>query len=272
MLYPNEFEAAGESKAKNSYYEIRAKNEEEGEILLYGDIGESWFSEGTGAKQFVEDLKALGKIKNLSVRINSAGGSVFDGMAIFNAIDRHTARKTVYIDGLAASAASVIAMAGQSIIMAENGIMMIHDPFGATMGNANDMRKMAESLDKVKVAMILSYKRKTPLLEEEIAELMSEETWMTAKEALEKGFVTEIGKPAEINAKFDLSHYNNVPKNVRNLLGHASNAPSDGPEAGIIKEAKDVLLKEQEDLLNQIDITIMDYEEKQKNGGSKWTE
>ena len=249
-----------EEKAMNKFYEIRGKGEEEGEILLYGDIGESFFGEGMGAKQFSDDLKALGKIKNLSIRINSGGGSIFDGIAIFNAIDRHSSQKTVYIDGLAASAASVIAMAGQSIVMAENGILMIHNPFGGALGDANDMRKMAESLDKVKVGMILSYKRKTPLSEEEISRLMNEETWMTAKEALEKGFVTEIGKKIEVTAsvKFDLSHYKNIPKTLSNLLGHAQGAPSDGPEATIIKEAKDALLQEQEELFNNIDMIYDD--------------
>ena len=217
-----------ESSAK--YYEIHAKEkDDEAEILLYGDIGTFWFEEGNTAKQFVEDLKAVKNARQLSIRINSGGGSVFDGMAIFNAIDRHSAQKTVYIDGLAASIASVIAMAGESIIIAENGIMMIHKPFGGVLGNATEMRKIAEALDKIEEGMITSYQRKSKLQGNEIGKMMADETWMTAKEALEKGFVTQIGKKMEINAslKFDLKNYRNVPKDIRNLLG----LPSDGPEA-----------------------------------------
>lgn len=219
----------GMGEEARSFYKIRAQaDDEEAEILLYGDIGESWFEEGNGAKKFVEDLKAVKNAKRLSIRINSGGGSVFDGMAIFNAIDRHSSKKTVHIDGLAASIASVVAMAGDSIIMAENAMFMIHKPFGATIGNAIDMRKMAEALDKVEEGMITSYQRKSRLSGTEISQMMADETWMTAKEALEKGFVTQVGKPMQMAAsvKLDPSRYKNMPKSF--LLPQAG---SDGPEA-----------------------------------------
>ncbi len=222
------FEAAGESEGRSPFYTIRGKgDDEEAEILLYGDIGESWFSEGNGAKQFVEDLKAVKNAKRLSIRVNSGGGCVFEGMAIFNAIDRHSGKKTVYIDGLAASIASVIAMAGESVIIAENAMFMIHDPFGGVLGPAAEMRKMADALDKIKEGMITSYQRKARLSGAEIAQMMSDETWMTAKEALDKGFVTHIGKAMQMAAsiKLDPSHYKKIPQSF--LPGQ----PGDGPEA-----------------------------------------
>lgn len=222
------FEAAEGSSARVNFYTIRGKADaEEAEILLYGDIGESWFSEGNGAKQFVEDLREIKDAKRLSIRLNSGGGCVFEGMAIFNAIDRHSAKKTVYIDGLAASIASVIAMAGESVIIAENALFMIHDPFGGVLGSAADMRNTANLLDKIKEVMITSYQRKARLSGGEISQMMSAETWMTASEALDKGFATHVGKAMQMAAsiKLDPSHYKNMPKEF--LPGKLG----DGPEA-----------------------------------------
>lgn len=233
------FEAAEESSARSAYYTIRSKAEEEAEILLYGDIGESWFGEGNGAKQFVEALKEVKNVKRLSIRLNSGGGCVFDGMAIFNAIDRHSAKKTVYIDGLAASIASVIAMAGESVIIAENAMFMIHDPFGGVLGNATEMRTVADALDKIKEGMITSYQRKSRLPGAEISQMMTEETWMTAKEAFEKGFVTDIGKSMQMAASVQLDprHYKKVPQSFlpRNR--------GDGPEADTMFQQLDAVKK-----------------------------
>lgn len=196
-----------------SYYQIKAQGED-AEVLLYGDIGQGWFEEGIGAKKFVDDLKSLGKIRNLNIRINSGGGSVFEGLAIFNAIDRHSATKTVHIDGLAASIASLIAMAGNKVVIADNAMMMIHNPFGMVLGNAKEMRAVADSLDKVKEGMILSYQRKSKLSEKEISTLMDDETWMTAKEAIRYGFVDQIGEgmrlAASVSSKF-IPKYKKTP-------------------------------------------------------------
>jgi len=204
-----------------NYYTIRNQVDDEGsaEILLYGDIGESLWSEGTGAKQFAEDLKKCGKVKNLSIRINSSGGSVFEGLSIFNTLERHSAKKTVTIDGLAASIASVIAMAGDTVIMPRNAIMMIHDPFGMTIGDAKEHRKMAEGLDKIKEGLISAYTKKSGLSDKEVSDLMSDETWMGADEAVQWGFADEVAEPMRMAASmnFDLSAYKNVPKNLFNF-------------------------------------------------------
>jgi len=200
------------------YYTIRNQADDEGsaEILLYGDIGDSLWSEGTGAKQFAEDLKKCGKVGNLNIRINSPGGSVFEGLAIYNTLERHSAKKTVTIDGLAASIASVIAMAGDTVVMPKNAVMMVHDPLAMTVGNAEDHRKMAEGLDKIKTGLISAYAKKTKMSNQDIADLMSDETWMTANEAVEWGFADEVAEPMRMAASmnFDLSAYKNVPKNI----------------------------------------------------------
>jgi len=208
-------------KTPLNYYTIRNQADDEGsaEVLLYGNIGEDLWSEGTGAKQFAEDLKALGPIKNLSIRINSPGGSLFEGISIFNTLERHSAKKVVTVDGLAASIASVIAMAGDTVIMPRNAIMMIHDPFGMTIGDAKEHRKMAEGLDKIKEGLISAYQRKTKMSNQDIADLMSDETWMTAVEAVEWGFADEVAEPMRMAASmnFDLSKFKHAPKNIFNF-------------------------------------------------------
>jgi HK97 family phage major capsid protein/ATP-dependent Clp endopeptidase proteolytic subunit ClpP len=203
-------------KTPMKYYTIRNQaGAESVEILLYGDIGEGgFFSEGIGAKQFAEDLKALGPIKNLDIRINSPGGSVFEGLAIYNTLERHSAKKIVTIDGLAASIASVIAMAGDWIVMAKSSLLMIHDPFGMVLGDADDMRKMAEGLDKIKTGLISAYQKKSKMSSQGIAKLMTNETWMTANEAVEWGFADEVTESVKMAAHFDLSKFKNVPKNI----------------------------------------------------------
>jgi len=205
-----------------NYYTIRNQvDEDTAEVLLYGDVGDSLWSEGTGAKQFAEDLKKCGKVKSLNIRINSSGGSVFEGLAIYNTLERHSAKKTVTIDGLAASIASVIAMAGDTVIMPQNAIMMIHDPFGMTIGDAKEHRKMAEGLDKIKEGLISAYQRKTKMSNQDISDLMSDETWMGAVEAVQRGFADEVAEPMRMAASmnFDLSAYKKAPKNLFSKKG-----------------------------------------------------
>ena len=129
----------------NTWYEIRARGTG-AEVLIYDEIG----AYGVSAKGFLAELGALPDGVPIDLRLNSPGGSVFDAVAIFNALTRHTGTVTVWIDGIAASAASYIAMAGDEIVMPENAFLMIHDPSGLVMGTAADMRDMAETLDKIR--------------------------------------------------------------------------------------------------------------------------
>jgi ATP-dependent Clp endopeptidase proteolytic subunit ClpP len=183
---------------------ITAKAGGEIEILLYEMIGtDFWTGEGTTAKQFAEDLKAAGDVSKIRLRVNSPGGNVFDGIAIYNTLLSHKAAVTATVDGLAASIASVIIMAASEISMGSNGMLMIHNPWSSVQGDANDMRKMAETMDKVKVSMVTAYRRHTKMSVEDVGALMDSETWMTAEEAKDNGFAEEIidlGETADLAA------------------------------------------------------------------------
>lgn len=165
------------------------------------------------------------------VRINSPGGSVTDGLAIFNALARFPGRVDVYIDGLAASIASMIAMAGDKVVMAENALMMVHAPWTFTEGNADELRETADVLDRHAEIMIGAYTQKSGKSRAQILEIMRAETWYSATEALAAGFIDEIAAPAEMAAlaRFDLSHF----KNARNLtMPNPTNEPANKVEGG----------------------------------------
>ena len=179
------------------------------EILIYGDIG----AEGLTAKSFVDALAALGGVSDLTVRINSRGGSVFDAQAMYSALKKYKAKKTVVIDGIAASAASLVAMAGDIVVMPENAMLMIHNPAAMLEGaaEAEDLRKEADALDKIKVAVIAAYRDKTGLSDAELSAIMTDETWLTAEEAVAKGFADVVGRAVEMTATHDLSRFKNAP-------------------------------------------------------------
>ena len=155
---------------KMKWYEIRAKDDVS-EIWLYDEIG-LW---GIGAKEFIAELNAI-KSPSIDMHINSPGGEVFDGAAIYNAIKRHPAKITTYIDGIAASIASVIALAAPKVIIAETAIYMMHNPSGLCLGTSIDMRKTADILDKICETMIGAYVGKSGKSEEEIKALLDAET------------------------------------------------------------------------------------------------
>lgn len=186
-----------------------------GQIYIYEEIGQGWFG-GITAKSFSETLKELGNVNALDIYINSPGGSVFDGIAIYNQIKRFTGEKVIHIDGIAASIASVIAMAGDKIKIASNGMFMIHDPWTMAAGTADDMRKMADSLDKVRETILTTYAAKTGRSLKEIGDWMTAETWMDAKESVEYGFATEIGDEKPMKAEFAmLAKFKNAPEQLR---------------------------------------------------------
>ena len=192
-----------------SWYTIRARASGT-EVLIYDEIG----AYGVSAKGFLAELAALPEATPLALRLNSPGGSVFDAVAIYNALLRHSGTVTVWIDGIAASAASYIAMAGDEIVMPENAFLMIHDPSGLVMGTAEDMRSTAEALDKVKVSLIQGYAAKSGKPDDEIATLMATETWLDAKDALDLGFIDRIAEPVKLAASFDVARFRNAPPEV----------------------------------------------------------
>ena len=192
-----------------SWYTIRARTSGT-EVLIYDEIG----AYGVSAKGFLAELGALPDDAAIDLRLNSPGGSVFDAVAIYNALKRHAGDITVWIDGIAASAASYIAMAGNTIVMPENSFLMIHDPSGLVMGTAEDMRSTAEALDKVKGSLIQGYASKSGKGDEEIAALMAAETWLDAKDALDLGFIERIAEPVKLAASFDVARFRNAPPEV----------------------------------------------------------
>jgi ATP-dependent Clp protease, protease subunit len=196
------------------WYDFRAQAKGAAEIVIYDEIG----AFGIPAKAFLDELKALGPAAELTVRINSPGGSVFDGVAIYNALKRHQARITVWIDGIAASIASMIAMAGDEVVMPENAMLVLHDPSGLVAGTASDMRAMAEALDKMSAAMIAAYRDKSGAGDEEIEALMAAETWLLAEEAVELGLADWVEQPVKMAAHFDLSRFRNPPPQLAALL------------------------------------------------------
>lgn len=163
-----------------------AEGSTEAEISIYDAIG----GYEINAKDFADQLKAL-DAETIHLRINSPGGSVIDGNAIFNALKRHSAKVVTHIDGLAASMASVIAMAGDEVRMADNALIMIHNPWTVSMGDADDLRADADLLDKMSAAITSAYSR-SQYSAEELKDLMDAETWMTAQEAFDAGFIDQI--------------------------------------------------------------------------------
>lgn len=188
-----------------------------GEIWLYDTVGEGFFG-GMSAKQFSDELKGLGAVDTINLRINSPGGSVFDGVAIYNQLLRHPAKIVVDVDGIAASIASVIAMAGDDIRMADNAMMMIHDPSGVSMGDANDMRKTANLLDQIKNTIVDTYEKRTRAAVATIEKWMADETWFGAEDALSNGFADSITAGQQVSAcyGFDLTQYKNAPVAMTN--------------------------------------------------------
>jgi ATP-dependent Clp endopeptidase proteolytic subunit ClpP len=191
---------------------VLAKEKRTASVFIYDVIGDPW--DGTTAKKFQRDLAALGELDRIDIFINSPGGSVFDGITIHNVLARNRARKVVVVDGLAASIASFVAMAGDEIRMAENAMMMIHDPWAIAIGGPADMRKMADTLDEIRDSMLATYARRTGMDADAVAALMRDETWMGAAEAVEMGFADEAVEPVDAAAlaRFDLSAFTNVPE------------------------------------------------------------
>ena len=183
------------------------------ELFLYGAIG----YDGITAAQVVKDLNALGKKKDIIVRIDSPGGNVFDGLNIHNSLVRNTANIVVHIDALAASIASIIAMAGVEIRIADNAMMMIHEPAVGFYGTADELTKMAGTLRKARENLVGIYARRTGNKDTKVAGWMRDETWFTANEALKAGMVTDItpGQKMVALANRDESikryGYHNVP-------------------------------------------------------------
>lgn len=162
--------------------------------------GKDYFGEDTSVSEVIDRLKRLDPSQNIVLHVNSVGGEVSAGVTLYNRLRALPNKKSVIIEGLAASIASIISMVGDEIHMALGSEMMIHNPSAYVFGEADDFEKAAESLRKTKENLIDIYEARTGLTREEIATMMDEETWLTAREALEKGFCTSVDESLQMVA------------------------------------------------------------------------
>jgi ATP-dependent Clp endopeptidase proteolytic subunit ClpP len=218
--------------SKRKYFSIRAAANGHGEIYIFDFI--DYF--GVNARGFVKELKALGDVSALDIHINSPGGDVFEGAAIYNILKQHKAEKRVFIDGLAASMASVVAMAGDTITMPENAMMMIHNPSTSAYGESKDMKKTAEMLDKIRDTLVSAYAAKTGLEDSKIVAIMDAETWLSAGEAIELGFADETTEAVKIAAAFDLSSLRNPPAAIVAAFGTANTNGGDAKQIATVQQ------------------------------------
>ena len=211
-------------KTRNIKDFLNIKNlDEKAELHFYGEIvsdeWEKWSDLDTCPEDVLNYLSKIENSKELDIYINSGGGSVFAGLGIYNILKRHKGRKTVYVDGLAGSIASIIAMVGDEIIVPSNSFIMIHKPLCGVCGNANDMREMADTLDRIEEGLINTYKTKLKdnVNIETIKAMVNAETWLTGEEA-SKYFNITVTEANKMIAKVDtnlLNSYKNVPENLK---------------------------------------------------------
>jgi len=176
------------------------------EILIYDAIGKSfWDDNAVSAQSFVAALADLGDVENITLRINSPGGDVFDGVAIYNAIKNHKAKVTAHVDGIAASAASLVAMAADKIVMPQNAFMLVHGASGFAMGNAEDMIALAADLQRIDKSMSATYAARSGQTPAKVRALMKEDRLMDATEAKSLGYADEVSSPVKMAASMRLS-------------------------------------------------------------------
>ena len=259
------------SQRNKTIWNIVKNDDKNAELMLYGDIAESFWGDTISAKEVTEYLADL-DVENINVYINSNGGVVDTAIAINNALRRHKAKVTVNIDGIAASAATLVTCAGDTVRMPKNALFMIHNPSTIAMGDSEEMRKQADVLEKYKNSITETYLQKVNIDKEKLSELMDNETWLNAEEALEYGFIDEIIENTDIqvvenkvisnNMVFNMAEFKNfnVDKNIKNN-GKGSEKmtreeiKNQYPDiyAEIINEGKEIGIKEERTRIQEIE-------------------
>lgn len=189
-----------------------------GSIDLYGIIGADWFGDGITSKMVSDSLKAMGSVSAIDVNVNSPGGDVFEGRGIYNLLKEHKAKIEVHVIAEAASAASLIAMAGDTITMGEGSLMMIHRASGLAYGNVDELTKLVNLLKTVDDTMVATYAARSRNTPEQVRAWLDDETWMTADEAVARGFATKADEPAKVAAlSLDrrILGFKNIPESLR---------------------------------------------------------
>lgn len=232
MINPRASVAGIDAANGQCWYEIRALAAGRVEIFLYDVIG-GW---GITAQQFVSDCKEAGVFEASAVdlHIHSPGGDVMQGFAIFNTLSRLKAKLDIWVDGVAASMASmIVCLPGATVHMPENAWLMVHKPWGGIAGDSDDMRDYAAWLDRNEALMLSAYMNKTGLGQEELEAMLKAETWLTGAEAVEKGFADtlepELQAAACVNQN-KLKDYQNMPEQINNLFGPRAEAPASQPQ------------------------------------------
>lgn len=231
----------GSAKPFERFWNLRSAEDSESgepEIEFYGPISEySWFGDEITPKLFKDDLEKHGGGGPVTIRIHSPGGDVFAASAIRAMIVDYPGRVTTRIDGLCASAATYVAMAGDHVVMQDSAFFMIHDPWTITIGGVEELKTTIDFLKTIKNGIVETYQNKTHLEAEELERMMSNETWMTARQAQEKGFVDEVvsvsdAKPFKLQLQNMavlncLNSYKNVPVELLSDAETEENSQSD---------------------------------------------
>lgn len=242
-------------------YQIKVKDDK-AELYIYGDIasdGYKWSDSDVSANDVVNELQGI-NAKSIDVYINSYGGEVAQGIAIYNVLKRHKAKVTTYVDGFACSIASVIAMAGDVRKMYDTSLLMIHNAWTVAQGNAEELRKQAEDLETINEQVTKSYLDVVNISEAELKSLLDNESWITADKALEMGFITEVvsaKKTEKASASAQTLIYNLLVKQEEEL----PDEPDDNSEEDNIESVVADLVKRVEELEKQVN-----GEEKQDEG------
>lgn len=232
----------------NNLLEVKNQTETSADLYFYGDIVSSWWGAWDDTDQYPESVKGFldeAKGKDLNIYVNSGGGSVFAGMAIYNMLKRHEGYKTVHVDGLAASISSVIALAGDKVVIPSNAYLMIHKPWCGVSGNANSLREQADILDKIEEGIINVYSEnlKEGINIDDIKEMVNKETWLTGLEA-SNYFNIEVS--SSIDAVACVSEYckgyGKVPETVSSMLKND------------LKRLEKTTKNEKEELLMELDL------------------
>lgn len=210
MNIPKLLQLAIDNKAAPKSFAVKAEGE--GTRIELFDVIDDFY--GVSASDFVSALNDI-KTPEIALHLNSPGGDVFAARAMVAAIAAHPSKITAYVDGLAASAASYVAMACDSVVMQDGAMIMIHNAWTMAMGNAADMRATAGLLEKIDASIVADYQRKTGLPADELQAMMAAETWLDASEAVAKGFADSVAtneKGAKAKNAWNLSAYANAPK------------------------------------------------------------
>ncbi|EAE1302449.1 Clp protease ClpP [Listeria monocytogenes] len=192
-----------------------SENPEIADLYLYGSIGSGWFDDITSSE--VQNFLKTSSVSQINVHVNSGGGDVFESIAIHNLLKAHPAKISIYIDALAGSGASVIAMAGDEIIMPSNAMMMIHKAWTIAAGNADEFRKVANDMDKIDHAVTESYTERFVGEREELVTLLTNEEWLTADECVALGFCDSIGE-IELNDDEQVTENSNEAVTVASIV------------------------------------------------------